>query len=136
MLNADENNIYLRPFDNLKCCLASDFDPGLNTSKSTPQGITTPFLECRRSFKFCETKIEEEDLMYLMHLECELLRPLLLMRKTGTKIDTKQRDLNGLELKSRSEQLHIDLIDQVGFNFNFNSSKQLAMYVFLLCLYR
>jgi len=73
-----------------------------------------------------EKQLIEEDMLDLMHLECDLLRVLLLMRKSGVKIDTKVRDKYTLELINRVETTKYALEDQLGYSFNFNSTKQLA----------
>jgi DNA polymerase I-like protein with 3'-5' exonuclease and polymerase domains len=73
-----------------------------------------------------EPIIIEEGLTDLMFLECELLRMLLLMRKTGVKIDTVAREKNAYELTNRVEETHLKLTKQVGFDFNFRSTKHLA----------
>jgi len=70
--------------------------------------------------------LEKEDLMPLMKIECELLRVLLLMRKTGVNIDTKLRDKHSQELKERLANTYLSLSAEIGRDFNYNSSKQLA----------
>jgi DNA polymerase-1 len=79
-----------------------------------------------RIWRVQESKLIEEDLLDLMHLECDLLQMLILMRKTGTRIDKKQRELNAYELQSRTEEIYFTLIDQLGHGFNYNSSPQVA----------
>ncbi len=86
------------------------------------QDVDLPF----KIWKLQEPILLEEELMDLMTLECELLRMLMLMRKTGVKIDPEIRDKNALELQSRVEEVHGTLIKQVGFDFNFRSTKHLA----------
>ncbi len=77
-------------------------------------------------WKVQEPILVEQGLRELMTLECELLRMLLLMRKTGTKIDTVIRDKNALELQNRVEETYFRLKNQLDFDFNFRSTKHLA----------
>lgn len=79
-----------------------------------------------RIWKVQESKLIEENLLDLMHLECDLLQMLMLMRKTGVRIDTEQRELNAYELTCRTEEIYYTLIDQIGYDFNYNSSPQLS----------
>lgn len=77
-------------------------------------------------WKIQESKLEEEELIDLMKLECALIRTLLLMRKTGVKIDTKKRDENSMILIDKVEEIYFNLTKQIGQSFNFRSSQQLA----------
>ena len=79
-----------------------------------------------RIWKIQEPMLVEQNLLDLMHLECDLLQMLIQMRKTGTRIDTHQRELNAYELTCRTEEINYALIDQIGYAFNYNSSPQLS----------
>ena len=86
------------------------------------QDVNLPFA----IWKIQEPRLIEEDLDDLMRLECELMRMLLVMRKTGVPIDTVARDDASIELHERADKLHSGLIEQFGFDFNFRSAKHLA----------
>ena len=77
-------------------------------------------------WKIQKAKLIEEDMLDLMHLECDLLRVLLMMRKKGVRIDTVLRNKSTMELVDRVENVKYALEDQIGYEFNFNSTKQLA----------
>lgn len=72
-----------------------------------------------------EPMLAEQELTDLFEIENRLMRPLLLMRKTGVPIDTDARDRNGLKLQSRIEAEEQALFAKYG-PFNSNSSAQLA----------
>ena len=76
-------------------------------------------------FRLQLKKLEEQNLMDLFAMESELIRVLLLMRKTGVLIDQDRRDRNGLEIQNIIESSRIKLYEQYG-EFNYNSSKQIA----------
>jgi len=86
------------------------------------QDVDLPF----NIWKIQEPILIEQELLDLMHLECELLRVLLLMRKNGTPIDNTIREKNVNELKNRVSTTYNALCSQFGKSFNYNSSKQLA----------
>lgn len=67
----------------------------------------------------------EQELWDLFRLECELVRTLVLFRKTGTLIDTNKRDRNGLKIQNMIEEKEQKLFSLFG-PFNYNSSMQLA----------
>lgn len=67
----------------------------------------------------------EQDMLDLFELESELVRVLVLMRKTGIKIDTDKRDKNGLMVQSMIEKGEAKLFAKYGM-FNYNSSQQIA----------
>lgn len=69
--------------------------------------------------------LQAEETFDLFEMECELLRVLIKMRKTGVKIDTKVRDKNALELQSKMEAAENQLFEKFG-EFNINSTQQLA----------
>lgn len=69
--------------------------------------------------------LEEQDLLDLFELECELVRVLVLMRKIGVRIDTDKRDRNGLMIQSKIEEMEHQLFSMFG-PFNYNSSMQIA----------
>ena len=69
--------------------------------------------------------LEEEELMDLFRLECDLVRTLVLFRKTGTLIDTDKRDRNGLKIQNMIEEKEQKLFSLFG-EFNYNSSLQLS----------
>ena len=59
--------------------------------------------------KFQLPILQEEELEDLYNLECQLLRCLNDMRKTGTRIDEEKRDRNAFKLQNKMEQAQIDL---------------------------
>ncbi len=69
--------------------------------------------------------LEEQQMLSLNELECELVRCLVKMRKTGVLIDQDKRDRNALMVQSRIEELQQSLFARYG-EFNANSSMQLA----------
>ena len=73
-----------------------------------------------------KAQLIEEEMIDLMYLECDLLRVLLMMRKSGVKIDAVLRDKYTMELVNRVETTKYALEEQLGYSFNFNSTKQLA----------
>ena len=66
-----------------------------------------------------------EDLLEVLHLECDLIRCLLLMRKNGVRIDPDRRDRNALRIQNLIETKRIQLFKEYG-EFNYNSSQQIA----------
>ena len=66
-----------------------------------------------------------EDLLDLLHLECDLIRCLLLMRKNGVRIDPDRRDRNALKLQNMLEEKRIQVYREYN-EFNYNSSQQIA----------
>ncbi len=86
------------------------------------QDVDLPF----NIWKKQEPMLEEQGLTDLMRLECDLLRVLLKMRKTGVRLDPVLRDKSSAELTERVESTHSRLKEQVGFPFNFRSTKHLA----------
>jgi len=70
--------------------------------------------------------LEKEELFELFELECNLIRCLILMRKTGTKIDTNKRDRNAFKVQCDIETREQALFSQEG-EFNYNSSPQVAL---------
>jgi len=76
--------------------------------------------------------LEKEELLDLMHLECNLTWTLLRFRKNGVKIDTNKRDSNAALLESRIANYRSQILEPLNFgqkfndSFNYNSSKQLA----------
>lgn len=77
-------------------------------------------------WKLQEPKIIEEELLDLLDMECELLRMLLLMRTTGTRINAKQRNMNAFELQNRIEETQLSIFEQAGGEFNYRSGQQLS----------
>lgn len=69
--------------------------------------------------------LHQQSLLPLLHMECDLLRMNLYMRKTGVKIDTKIRNKNALTAQNVIEETKIKLFDIYG-EFNFNSTQQIA----------
>ena len=67
----------------------------------------------------------DEDLLEVLHLECDLIRCLLHFRKTGVKIDVDRRDRNALKVQNIIEAGQIELFKEFG-KFNTNSSPQVA----------
>lgn len=76
-------------------------------------------------FKIQWKLMHNEDLLDLFHLECDLIRCLLLMRKVGVRIDTDKRDRNALKIQNIIEENRIKLFNEEG-KFNYNSSQQVA----------
>jgi DNA polymerase-1 len=76
-------------------------------------------------FKIQWKKMYEEELLDVFHLECNLIRAILQMRRTGVKIDVEKRDLNALKVQNYIEEIHYKLMDKYG-EFNYNSSQQIA----------
>jgi DNA polymerase I-like protein with 3'-5' exonuclease and polymerase domains len=76
-------------------------------------------------FNMQRPMLEEQDMLDLFDLESELVRVLVLMRKTGIRIDTEKRDRNGLMVQSMIEQGATELFSRYG-EFNYNSSQQIA----------
>ena len=76
-------------------------------------------------FKDQREIIESEGYWDLFELECDLVKTVLKMRKTGCKIDQDRRDRNALSLQNQIEERMIKLRDMFG-DFNPNSTKQLA----------
>jgi DNA polymerase I-like protein with 3'-5' exonuclease and polymerase domains len=69
--------------------------------------------------------LEAQELSDLYKMECDLIRCLLLFRKTGVYIDQDRRDRNGLMVQNRIELLQQALFGRYG-EFNCNSTLQLA----------
>jgi DNA polymerase I-like protein with 3'-5' exonuclease and polymerase domains len=69
--------------------------------------------------------LEEQEMFDLYRLECNLIRVLVMMRKTGVLIDQDKRDRNGLMVQNRIEDLQEKLFNKYG-EFNSNSSAQVA----------
>ena len=67
----------------------------------------------------------EQEMLDLYDLECELIRVLVLMRKTGIRVDAKKRDANGLMVQNMIEKGEEKLFSKYGA-FNYNSSQQIA----------
>jgi len=78
-----------------------------------------------RIFNFQRPMLEEQDLMGLFHMECELVRVLVFFRKTGVLIDADKRDRNGLMIQNKIELEEQKLFAKYG-TFNYNSSMQVA----------
>lgn len=76
-------------------------------------------------FEHQKKVLEDQEMFDLYRLECELIRCLVLMRKTGVPIDENKRDRNGLMVQNRVEELQQILFDKYG-EFNCNSSAQVA----------
>lgn len=76
-------------------------------------------------FNIQRPMLEEQDLMDLFDLECELVRVLVLFRKTGVRIDQEKRDKNGLMIQNRIEEAEQRLFALFG-PWNYNSSQQTA----------
>lgn len=69
--------------------------------------------------------LERDELTDLYSLECELVRCLLLFRKTGVRMDADRRDRNSLKIQSMIEIEEQKLFAEHG-EFNYGSSKQVA----------
>lgn len=69
--------------------------------------------------------MSKEDLLPVFHMETELLRAILLMRKTGVRIDVALRDITALETREEMERRKYHLFSLFG-EFNYNSSPQLV----------
>jgi DNA polymerase I-like protein with 3'-5' exonuclease and polymerase domains len=67
----------------------------------------------------------EQEMGDLFELECELVRCLLLMRKTGTRIDQDKRDRNALKVQNMIEEMEHQLRKEHG-DINVRSTQQLA----------
>ncbi len=67
----------------------------------------------------------EQDMLDLFNLECELMRCLVLLRKTGVPIDQDKRDRNGLRVQNIIETREQALFERYG-EFNYMSTQQLA----------
>lgn len=78
-----------------------------------------------RIFEKQQQIIDSEELQPIFDLECDVVRVLLLMRKIGVRIDTKQRDLNSLAVQNRLEEVQITLAKKYG-SFNVKSAKQIV----------
>jgi len=78
-------------------------------------------------WKIQEPILVEQELNKLMRLECDLIRVLIKMKKTGVRIDSALRDKSGNELEAIVTKTHSDLQTQLGMDFNFNSTKHLAV---------
>jgi len=78
-----------------------------------------------RIFDIQRPMLEEQELLELFEMESELVRVLVLMRKTGTRIDTDKRDRNGLMVQNMIEKGEHELFNLFG-EFNYNSSMQVA----------
>jgi len=76
-------------------------------------------------FALQRPQLEEQELLDLFDLECELIRVLVLFRKTGVPIDQAKRDKNGFKIQCRVEELEQELFKQYG-EFNSTSSIQVA----------
>ena len=76
-------------------------------------------------FNIQRPMLEEQELMDLFDLECELVRVLVFFRKTGVLIDQAKRDRNGLMVQNKLELAEQRLFNMFG-EFNYNSSMQLA----------
>jgi DNA polymerase-1 len=68
----------------------------------------------------------KEELNHLFEMESELIRCLLLFRKTGAKVDHHKRELNAKQLQDQYEKIKFFLWDEFWENFNPNSGKQVA----------
>lgn len=69
--------------------------------------------------------LAEQDMLDLFDLESELVRVLVLMRKTGIRVDAEKRDRNGLMVQGMIEEAEHALFNRYG-EFNYNSSMQVA----------
>jgi DNA polymerase I-like protein with 3'-5' exonuclease and polymerase domains len=69
--------------------------------------------------------MEDEELLDLFKLECDLIRCLVYMRKCGVKVDVNKRDRNALKLQNFVEAESIKLYNKYG-KMNINSSMQLG----------
>jgi len=78
-----------------------------------------------RIFDIQQPMLEEQELVDLFDLENELTRVLILMRKTGTRIDQDKRDRNGLTVQNKIEEMEHQLFGMFG-EFNYNSTQQVA----------
>lgn len=76
-------------------------------------------------FEYQKPIMEAENTWDLFIMECELLRPMQLMRKTGVLIDVDKRDRNALALQNYKEEREEALFNKFG-EFNLNSTKQVA----------
>jgi len=74
---------------------------------------------------FQKQQLEADDIWELFELECELVKTILKMRKTGCPIDVDRRDQNALILQNQIEEKSARLFKMFG-EFNPNSTKQLA----------
>lgn len=79
-----------------------------------------------RIFKKQYIELTRQELLNIYDLECRLIRPLLLMRKNGVRLDLKKMD----EIQNRLEKENLvyerELIDIAGKPFNNKSNKQLS----------
>lgn len=78
-----------------------------------------------RIFEIQKKMLIEQDLLELFEMESELVRVLVFMRKTGTRIDGDKRDRNGLTIQNLIEKSEQELFGLFG-EFNYNSSNQVA----------
>lgn len=78
-----------------------------------------------RIFDIQRKRLIAQDLLELFEMESELVRVLVLMRKTGTRIDGAKRDSNGLKVQNIIEKSEFELFSLFG-EFNYNSSMQVA----------
>lgn len=76
-------------------------------------------------YKIQEQQLREQEMTDLFDLESELVRVLVLMRKTGMRVDGNKRDRNGLEVQNNVERMEAELFGRYG-EFNYNSSQQVA----------
>jgi len=76
-------------------------------------------------FKLQWEKLYNQDLLDVLHLECDLIRVICLMKKTGVKIDIDKRNRNALKTHNMLGEIKERLYNQYG-EFNMNSSKQIA----------
>jgi DNA polymerase I - 3''-5'' exonuclease and polymerase domains len=67
----------------------------------------------------------EQEMLDLFDMESELVRVLVLMRKTGIRIDADKRDHNGLMVQNMVEEGEHSLFNRYG-DFNYNSPQQIA----------
>lgn len=76
-------------------------------------------------FALQKSQLIEQDLLELFDLENELVRVLILMRKTGIRVDANKRDQNGFKVQCQIEEWEQELFGKYG-EFNYNSSMQVA----------
>jgi DNA polymerase-1 len=96
-----------------------------------PYGIVREYAKVDASlpidiFNIQRPMLVEQEMLDLFDLESELTRVLVLMRKTGIRVDTEKRDRNGLMVQGMIEEGEQRLFDRYG-QFNYNSSMQVAM---------
>lgn len=69
--------------------------------------------------------LQQEDLLNLYEVECNLVRVCLMMRKNGIHIDQNKRNLAIAKTSAMESDLQLAMFSKYG-NFNINSSRQLA----------